>query len=145
MSDLCARCNHHAILDRRGHCETCARKIANRCAFAGCPNRRHGRLCEAHEGQQLRGEMLRPLEARMTPAEVAAEVEWLLGTDSPDHIAARVGRDRDSLYRTLRRSGRQDLIDAMAAETALAADLMRESRMGQVFGPDPRKARGRAA
>ncbi len=43
---------------------------------------------------------------------------------------------------------RQDcanLIDALAAETMRAAELMRESRMVQVFGPDPRKAHGRVA
>ncbi len=141
----CARCNQYAPVNRDGHCSTCARKLAGLCAFDGCTEPRHGRLCWRHQAQRQRGEVLRPLEPNLTPAELAAEVEWLLGTDSPDHIAARLGRTRDSLYRSLRRIGRRDLIDALAAETMRAAELMRESRMGQVFGPDPRKAHGRVA
>ena len=81
----------------------------------------------------------------LKPAELATEVEWLLGTDSPDHIAARLGRDRDSLYRTLRRIGWQDLVDQLAAETMRAADLLRESRQGIMQGPNARKSHGRAA
>lgn len=113
------------------------------CAFPECNHERHGQHRHCWHHYNLLHS--RPEQPNLTPAELAAEVEWLLGTDSPDHIAARLGRTRDSLYRSLRRIGRRDLIDALAAETMRAAELMRESRMGQVFGPDPRKARGRVA
>lgn len=124
-------------------------------AKGGCDRfARAGGLCATHYAQQRRtgtthqirkayGGKAKP--RRMRPSELAAEVEWLLGTDSTDRIAARLGRDREGLYSTLRRAGRQDLVDRLATQTALTADLMRESRMGQVFGPDPRKAHGRAA
>ena len=43
-------------------------------------------------------------------AHLASEVEWLLGTDSPDRIAVRLGyRNAKSLARVLSRHGRADL------------------------------------
>lgn len=41
--------------------------------------------------------------------EVIEEVTWLLGTDSPEHIARRLRTTMPALARRLQRAGRHDL------------------------------------
>lgn len=46
----------------------------------------------------------------MNARELIAEVEWLIGTDTPERIAQRLGYTRTkSLCRRLERAGRYDL------------------------------------
>lgn len=54
-------------------------------------------------------------------AQTVEDLEWIIGTDHPDNILARIGyRSYDSLFRTLRRNGRDDLIDRLLHEKAIA-------------------------
>lgn len=46
---------------------------------------------------------------------VVEDVTWLLGSDTPDRIATRVGyADQRALRKVLRRWGHQDLADALS-------------------------------
>lgn len=55
---------------------------------------------------------------RRAPVEETIEdVEWLVGTDSPENIAARVGKTLDALEKFLRRAGRDDLWNQMQRDS----------------------------
>jgi hypothetical protein len=67
----------------------------------------------------------------MTPDEFAAEVAWIVGTDTPDNIARRLGfKNLDNLVRRLRREGRHHLINRLVPEPldARAATLRADRR-----------------
>lgn len=101
-------------------------------------------MCETHRRQYQRTGRTWPIPARpckrWTAAEVAVEVELLLGTDSTDSIARRLGyQKREGLYLALRKAGRSDLADKLKAAQQAEWDALRETKLGEIYGPQPRK------
>lgn len=64
-------------------------------------------------------------------ADVAEEVRHLIGTDSPDGIAKRLGITRNGLHSALQRSGNRELSEQLAAETARNFAAMRPDLRGK--------------
>ena len=86
------------------------------CTIDGCGRKHYGiGLCRVHyDRQRAQRARLRDgtaWERKLT--QLVDEVSALLGTDTPVHIAARVGYDKPpSLARRLARAGRLDLARA---------------------------------
>jgi hypothetical protein len=54
-------------------------------------------------------------------AQVIENLEWIIGTDSPEHVAHRLGYgNARNLERQLRRWGRNDLANRIARESVAA-------------------------
>ena len=100
-----------------GNCRT-------RCPWPGCQNIKTAAYCRRHQLES--GRSVR----KMTSSEVViADVEWLLSCgESTDMIVQRVGRRLDSIYRTLRTAGRDDLADRLKADKLLRHELLRQRR-----------------
>lgn len=72
--------------------------------------------------------------------EIAEEVGRLIGTDSTDSISHRLGyRDRNGLYAALRRTGRNDLAERLITAQQAEYDALRETKLGEIYGPQRRK------
>jgi len=95
----------------------------------GCPNvlrRRHDESWARYEAREFcssgcsgRAKSLAAAEARRTQR--IEDVEWIVGTDSPENVATRLGyKDLGSLLKTLRRWGRDDLADQLTEAEAAA-------------------------
>ena len=69
-----------------------------------------------------------PHDVRMSDDEVAAEVAWLIGTDTPSSIAHRLGfKTMEALIRFLQRADRGDLsrrLAPLSLDPVRAADRM---------------------
>ena len=82
-----------------------------------CTRQHYARgLCEPHYRAAKRAGLLPDNQSR--PQSTAAEAEWLLGTDAPETIAARLGyRDLKALCAALSRAGRVDLVARLRDDT----------------------------
>lgn len=56
---------------------------------------------------------VRRAEGRRDPNDIIEDVEWIIGTDQPINVAARVGLTLDGLRDVLNRQGRTDLADRL--------------------------------
>lgn len=99
------------------------------CAYGGCTRMAYSlALCDTHYRQQVRRGWLSPIRqqrpAKHQAAEVIEEVELLLGTDTPDSIARRLGyKSVPTLQRVLTRASRGDL----ASKLTLYSDPTRKA------------------
>lgn len=67
-------------------------------------------LCNSCYHRWKRGTRGGACQNKLPAAELIEDIEWILGTDTPERIAARVGYPRmKSLTRRLERNGRPDL------------------------------------
>lgn len=91
-------------------CEQCGAPIARRpydSLNAWAARRYCGQRCSAAAAR------VRRAETRRNPAEIVEDVEWIIGTDQPINVAARVGLTLDGLRDVLNRQGRTDLADRL--------------------------------
>lgn len=114
-------CTTHYAQQRRGRPLTPIRpqNPGQRCRGPQCRRLARARgYCNSHWRQIQRTGHTRPIKPSnrgrrgWTTAEnreLAAEVEWLTGTDHPANIANRLGFDPATLAKRLRRAGRPDL------------------------------------
>ena len=87
------------------------------CSVPGCDHpRRTGGMCTAHYQRSQKGAPLdKPLRVIHSRQTVIEDVEWIIGTDSPESIAVRLGYRRlDTLQTSLRKWGRADLADRLS-------------------------------
>lgn len=84
-----------------------------------CTRQHYARgLCEPHYAAARRAGLLPDNQSRPPREATAAEVEWLLGTDAPETIAARLGyRNLEALCVALSRAGRVDLVARLRDDT----------------------------
>ena len=86
------------------------------CSVPGCDHPRHaGGMCTGHYQRAQKGAPLdKPLRVIHSRQTVIEDVEWIIGTDSPESIAVRLGYRRlDTLQSSLRKWGRADLADRL--------------------------------
>ena len=107
------------VLARR-LCLTHYRQLASTgqaCSVPGCDHPRHaGGMCTGHYQRSQKGAPLdKPLRVIHFRQTVIEDVEWIIGTDSPESIAERLGyRCLDTLQSSLRKWGRADLADRLS-------------------------------
>ena len=107
-----------------GHYTEIRQALLGPCTVDGCTELQCCRgLCKTHYRRFLAGKPLDapiPTSTDRTRAHVLEDVEWIVGTDHPEHIAHRVGyRNANQLYDALRRWGRQDLVDRCQRHVAV--------------------------
>ena len=89
------------------------------CSVPGCDHPRHaGGTCTGHYQRAQKGAPLdKPLRVIHFRQTVIEDVEWIIGTDSPESIAVRLGyRCLDTLQTSLRKWGRADLADRLSPD-----------------------------
>ena len=87
------------------------------CSVPDCDHPRHaGGMCTGHYQRAQKGAPLdKPLRVIHSRQTVIEDVEWIIGTDSPESIAERLGYRRlDTLQSSLRKWGRADLADRLS-------------------------------
>ena len=103
----CPRCNQWRT---RGQM---AGEVCGACTCAGpeCTRRIYCKgLCSPHYRAMKAGRPLRKLNRTNRPiSDLIADVKALSGTDTPEHIAARIGLKLSSIERQLARAKRRDL------------------------------------
>ncbi len=81
-------------------------------------------MCPTHYKRMRKGMPLNaPIKKYAAPrVHLVEDVEWIIGTDSVENIARRVGcTDPADLYRALRYRGRDDLADRLKILSQAAA------------------------
>ena len=89
------------------------------CSVPDCDHPRHaGGMCTGHYQRAQKGAPLdKPLRVIHSRQTVIEDVEWIIGTDSPESIAVRLGYRRlDTLQSSLRKWGRADLADRLSPD-----------------------------
>ena len=116
---LCARCNQPRGDLIEGTCGQCRATLRGKCRFADCdrPHAPKKSLCHSHYDQRRRGNPLTVIVPRKTSAEIIEDVEWIVGTDTAERIAARVDSNLVALERMLYRAGRGELWLRLTQET----------------------------
>ena len=94
------------------------------CSVPDCDHPRHaGGMCTGHYQRAQKGAPLdKPLRVIHSRQTVIEDVEWIIGTDSPESIAVRLGyRCLDTLQSSLRKWGRADLADRLSPDSVRRA------------------------
>ena len=103
-------------------CLTHYRQLASTgqaCSVPDCDHPRHaGGMCTGHYQRAQKGAPLdKPLRVIHSRQTVIEDVVWIIGTDSPESIAERLGYRRlDTLQSSLRKWGRADLADRLSPD-----------------------------
>lgn len=112
----------HATLARHRQLDDLAAILAR--IEAGTRPALTGRICPTCSGLRTPGrapcDVCHTLRRGAELAPLVEDVEWLLGTDTPERIAARLGYSIDSLVRRLQRNGRGDLADRLIGQQEVA-------------------------